>query len=76
MNYVTLGKDTNENESLCQPFNLMAHGIYVNIIPESYGEKQGLTIEDTFIPFEFDCEKVLFIHFQTNTRQNKIFRSF
>ena len=58
MNYVTLVEDINKNESLCQPFNLMAHGIDVDMIPRSYGGKQGLTIEDTFIPFDFDGEKL------------------
>ena len=37
VNYATLINDKQEKESLLQPFNLMAHGIKVNMVPQKYG---------------------------------------
>ena len=58
MNYVTFVEDGSETESLCQPFNLMFHGIKVYMVPEMFGGKQVLTIKYTFIPLNFDGEKL------------------
>ena len=32
MNYATLIPDEDESESLCQPFNLMVHGVQIDMV--------------------------------------------
>ena len=60
INYATLIDDPDEHESLCVPFDLMRHGIKVDLTPTSFGGEGGLQIEDQFLPFEFDQEKLFF----------------
>ena len=35
---------------------MLAHGIKVDMVPEKYGGKSGMTVEETFLPFEYDDE--------------------
>ena len=58
VNYATLVDDENEYESLVVPFEMMKHGIKVNMIPPKYGGKGAITIEDKQLPFTFDEEKL------------------
>ena len=69
VNYETLIDDEEETESLIVPFCMMAHGIKVDMVPEKYGGKSGMTVEETFFPFEYDNEK-LFIKIEKPTRQD------
>lgn len=50
--------DPMEQESLCQPFDLIRHGIKVDLTPATLGGEGGMRIEDVFIPFSFDGEKL------------------
>ena len=59
--------DDNEKESLCVPFACMAHGIKIDIVPNKYEGKGGMTVDGDFIPFDFDDEK-LFIKIQKPTQ--------
>ena len=61
MNYATYLDNTNKRQSLYQPFQLMAHGIKCDLTPSKYDGKAGMTIEEDFIPFNYDDEK-LFLH--------------
>ena len=65
-NNATLIDDDNEKESLCVPFACMAHGIKIDMVPNKYGGKGGMTVDGDFIPFDFDDEK-LFIKIQKPT---------
>ena len=60
VNYATLIDDPDEHESLCVPFSLMAHGIKCDLVPKKYGGNGGLVIENEFLPFEFDGEKLFY----------------
>ena len=60
INYATLLDDPTENESLCVPFDLMRHGIHVDLTPATLGGTGGIKIEDQFLPFEFDNEKLFY----------------
>ena len=60
INYATLIEDDNECESLCQPFNLMANGIKLDMTPEKYGGQQCLTMDDVVLPMKYDGEKLYF----------------
>ena len=55
VNFATLINDKEEKESLLQPFNLMAHGIKVNMVPQKYGGAQHMIVEDESLEFNF-CE--------------------
>ena len=55
VNFATLINDKEEKESLLQPFNLMAHGIKVNMVPQKYGGAQNMIVEDESLEFDF-CE--------------------
>ena len=57
-NNATLITDKGEKESLCLPFGCMAHGIKMDMVPNKYGCKCGMTVEGDFIPYEFDNEKL------------------
>ena len=57
MNHATLLKDNDERESLEVPYDMMRHGVMVDISPTIYGGKQGMTIEGEHFPWEYDHEK-------------------
>ena len=38
----------------------MAHGIQADMVPKKFGGKQGLIIDETFVPLNFDGEKLFF----------------
>ena len=46
MNYVTLVDDPDECESLCQPYDLVAHGIKMDLLPPSLGGEGGMLLPD------------------------------
>ena len=58
INYATLIDDPDEAESLFVPFESMKHGIKFNFTPAIFGGEPGMKIEDDFIPFNFDGEKL------------------
>ena len=47
----------------------MAHGIKCDLTPSKYGGKTGMTIEENFIPFNYDDEK-LFLHIFKPTKDD------
>ena len=57
VNYSTLISGKNEKESFLQPFNLMAHGIKVNMVPQKYGGAQNMIVEEETLNFEF-CDSL------------------
>ena len=69
VNYATMIDDKEETESLIVPFCMMAHGITVDLVPEKYGGKSGMMVEETFLPFEYDDEK-LFIEIEKPSKQD------
>ena len=60
INCATLVEDKDEKESLCVPFSLMQHGIKCDLTPRKYGGKGGITVNNIFLPFEFDEEKLFY----------------
>ena len=44
VNYATLIDDKDETESLIVPFCMMTHGINIDMVPEKYGGKSGMTV--------------------------------
>ena len=52
INYATLLDDPTEKESLCVPFDLMRHGIKVDLTPTTLGGDGGIKVEDQFFPFD------------------------
>ena len=54
LNYATLVNDENMQDSLCQPFQLMAHSILMDMTLKFYEGKQEITIDDQFIKFKFN----------------------
>eukprot|EP00957_Ditylum_brightwellii_P052702 3995163-Ditylum_brightwellii.AAC.1 len=50
-------------ESLVVPFELMQHGIKVDLTPHNLGGAGAMYIEDEYMPFEWDKEK-LFIRIE------------
>ena len=61
VNFATLIKDGNEDESLLIPFDVMKHGGLVDSTPVQFGGVCGMTIDHEFFPFQWDDEK-LFIN--------------
>ena len=57
VNYATLIEDKNELESLVVPFELMKHGIRVDMIPPKYGGSGAIHVEGVPLPYLFDDEK-------------------
>ena len=58
VNYANLVDNENELESLSVPFPMQAHGCKVDQTLEKFGGEQGLLVEDCFMPFEWDGEKL------------------
>jgi hypothetical protein len=58
VNYATLIDDQDEHESLIVPFDMMRHGIPMDMTPATLGGTGGMTVDDEFFPFEFDNEKL------------------
>jgi hypothetical protein len=58
VNYATLITDENEFESLVVPFEMMKHGVTVDMVPPKYGGTGGIRIDDEHLPFQFDNEKL------------------
>ena len=50
MNNATLIADNGEDESLCTPFEMMRHGVMVDIVPTIYSGKQGIIVEGQMFP--------------------------
>jgi hypothetical protein len=60
INYATLVEDSQERESLCVPFDMMRHGIKMDLTPRKFGGEGGMRVEEEFFPFNFDDEKLFF----------------
>ena len=58
MNYATLIKDEDEEESLCVPFEMMRHGIKTNLTPMTLGETGWIQFYEEYLRFEFNGEKL------------------
>jgi hypothetical protein len=58
VHYATLVTDENEYESLLVPFEMMKHGVKVDMIPPKYGGTGSIMIDDELLPFLFDDEKL------------------
>jgi hypothetical protein len=69
MNYATMLNNDQERESLCVPFQSMKHGILFGLIPTSFGGKGGMKVDDDFIPFKYDKEK-LYLNISKPTRED------
>ena len=52
-NNVTFIDDETELESLLQPFQAMRNGICFDMVPDVFGGKGSMTINDEEIPFEY-----------------------
>ena len=69
VNYATLVMDEAEYESLVVPFDMMKHGIKVDMVPPKYGGTGGITIDGELLPYCFDNEK-LYWHIEKPTRDD------
>jgi hypothetical protein len=59
VNYATLVMDNAEYESLVVPFDMMKHGIKVDMmVPPKYGDTGGITVDGELLPYCFDNEKL------------------
>jgi hypothetical protein len=58
--YATLVEDSQENKSLYVPFDMMRHGVKMDLTPGKFGGEGGMRDEDEFFPFNFDDEKLFF----------------
>ena len=45
LNCATLVEDKNENESLCQPYDVMKHVVKVDLVPKHLGGAGGMTVQ-------------------------------
>ena len=45
-------------ESLIVPFSMMGHGIDVDMRPTKFNGRQGIKVDEEFMPFDFDNEKL------------------
>ena len=61
VNYATLIEDTNEYESLIVPFEMMKHGIGIDMTPTKYGGTGSIVIDGERMPFKFDDETLFWI---------------
>lgn len=60
VNYASLIEDEDENESLIVPFDMMRHGIVLDLNPPQHGGSCGMHHEEEFLPFQYDEEKLYF----------------
>jgi hypothetical protein len=58
VNHATLIKDQGEFESLVVPFEMMKHGIKVDMTPSKYGGTNSISICGEVIPYIYDDEKL------------------
>eukprot|EP00957_Ditylum_brightwellii_P028330 2139672-Ditylum_brightwellii.AAC.1 len=56
--YATLNEDWQENESLIVPFEMMKHGIHVDLMPQCFRGKDAIEVDEEHLPFEWDNEKL------------------
>jgi hypothetical protein len=61
--------ENDEYESLVVPFDMMKHGIKVDMVPPRYGGTGGITVEGELLPYCFDDEK-LYWHISKPTQDN------
>jgi hypothetical protein len=69
VNYATLVDDNDEYESLVVPFDMMKHGIKVDMVPPRYGGAGGITVEGELLPYCFD-DKKLYWHISKPTQDD------
>eukprot|EP00957_Ditylum_brightwellii_P011816 891034-Ditylum_brightwellii.AAC.1 len=58
LNHATLIDDDNESEPLPVPFELMRHGIKVDLTPQNLDGVGAMYIEEEYMPLEWDNEKL------------------
>ena len=68
-NNVTFIDNETELESLHQPFQAMKHGVSFDMVPDMFGGKGSMTVNDEEIPFKYDHEK-LFLQMRKPTKQD------
>jgi hypothetical protein len=56
--YATLIKEEEEFESLLVPFEMMKHGMKVDMIPQKYGGTGSILVDGETLPFMLDDEKL------------------
>eukprot|EP00957_Ditylum_brightwellii_P155088 11805589-Ditylum_brightwellii.AAC.2 len=52
LNHATLVEDDEELDSLVVPFDLMRHGIKVDLTPHNLGDVRAMYVEDEYMPFK------------------------
>jgi hypothetical protein len=57
VNSATLIEAENEFESLVVPFDMMKHGVQIDMVPTKYGGMGKVKIDDERLPYVFDDEK-------------------
>jgi hypothetical protein len=58
VHYATLIRDENKFKSFLVPFEIMKHGVKINMIPPKYGGTRSILVDDKTLPFLFDDEKL------------------
>ena len=61
MNYATLLDDPDETESLAVPFQTTKHGATVDMTTRNLGGDRGLQVDEEYLPFWWDNEKLYYI---------------
>ncbi|MGH7954493.1 MAG: hypothetical protein ACREOZ_00880 [Gloeomargaritales cyanobacterium] len=69
LNYATYIDDSNQNESLLQPFQAVRHGVSMDLTPLVHGGKQNMVVDDIKLELEFDNEK-LFCNIRKPTKHD------
>lgn len=59
-NNTTLLEDKTERESLAVPYDMMRHGIRVDIVSLKHGGRQGIWVENEYFALHYDEEKTYF----------------
>eukprot|EP00957_Ditylum_brightwellii_P134758 10273766-Ditylum_brightwellii.AAC.1 len=65
--YAILNEDEGGMESLFVPFEMMKHGIHVDMVPKTLERNGAIYVDEEHIPFEWDEKKL----FWTITKPNK-----
>eukprot|EP00957_Ditylum_brightwellii_P171080 13023955-Ditylum_brightwellii.AAC.1 len=58
LNHATLIEDPNEKESLMVPFELMRHGVKMDLTPRNLGGEGAMFVDEEYMPFNWDEEKL------------------
>ena len=61
VNHATLIQDETELESLVVPFDMMKHGVQVDMTPVKYGGSEAIIVDGEAFKYRFDDEKLFWI---------------